>query len=435
MPSQWITAISEKLRKPVPPALAPPDSYDPVEVAAMLREIGVALVETSEPVQTVEQRLLNIAARYTTQPVQVGALPTMMFIQIGTDAYEMDSSVAGSGQMNMAGATEEIAELAGAGAITPKDAVAAVHAARMVPPRFGALTTTLGYALTTVGFGMVIDPSWKGLLAHLFLGLVVGLIVQTTRPFPNLAPIVPTLSALVVTLLATWFVADVADDGLLRVISPALIATLPGMALVIGSIELAGGRVVSGASRTVYGMAQMGLLIYGVVLGVRIAGEVPPVAPASTMGPWSVYASIVVIAVGLYIYLSAPKGSFVWLLLTIAVATLSQTLAGQVLNTGHSGFIGAMVAIPFAVLCAQLKGAPPTSVLTLAAFWTLVPGQLTFMSIGRHAAADFANTATISVAGAAIVSIALGALVGWSLVGAVSAPRQPDLPSRAARQG
>lgn len=418
--SSW---ISEKLRKPVPPALAPPDSYDPADIAAMLREIGVALVETAQPVQEVEQRLLTIAARYTTQPVQVAVLPTMLFVQIGTTAYEMDSSVQGSGQMNMAARTEEITELAEAGAITPTDAVAGVHAARTLPPRFGPLTTTLGYALTSAGFGMVIDPSWKGLAAHFFLGLIVGLIVQLARPYPNIAPILPTLAAVVVTLLATWFVADVADDGILRVISPALIATLPGMALVIGSIELAGARIVSGASRTVYGLAQMGLLVYGVVLGVRIAGEVEPQTPTDLMGPWSVYASILVIAVGLYIYLSAPRRTFYWLLLTIAVATLVQTLAGHVLNTGHSGFIAAAVAIPFAVLCARIKGAPPATVLTLAAFWTLVPGQLTFMSLGRHAAGDLANTSTMSVAGAAIVSIALGALVGWSVVRTVSTAR------------
>lgn len=418
--SSW---ISEKLRKPVPPALAPPDSYDPADIAAMLREIGVALVETAQPVQEVEQRLLTIAARYTTQPVQVAVLPTMLFVQIGTTAYEMDSSVQGSGQMNMAARTEEITELAEAGAITPTDAVAGVHAARTLPPRFGPLTTTLGYALTSAGFGMVIDPSWKGLAAHFFLGLIVGLIVQLARPYPNIAPILPTLAAVVVTLLATWFVADVADDGILRVISPALVATLPGMALVIGSIELAGARIVSGASRTVYGLAQMGLLVYGVVLGVRIAGEVEPQTPTDLMGPWSVYASILVIAVGLYIYLSAPRRTFYWLLLTIAVATLVQTLAGHVLNTGHSGFIAAAVAIPFAVLCARIKGAPPATVLTLAAFWTLVPGQLTFMSLGRHAAGDLANTSTMSVAGAAIVSIALGALVGWSVVRTVSTAR------------
>lgn len=417
----WIT---EKLRKPVPAAVAPPDHYDPAEVAAMLREIGAALIEASQPVQLVEQRLRAIAARYTTQPVQVAVLPTMLFIQIGSSAYEMDGSAQPSGQLDVAGRADEIAGLATAGAIAPADALAAVRAARTAPPRFGPVPTTLGYALTTLGFGMVIQPSWNALLPHLFLGLVVGLIVAVSRPFPSLAPILPTLSAVVVTLLATWFVADVAHDGLLRVISPALVATLPGMALVIGAIELAGGRIVSGSSRTVYALAQLGLLVYGVVLAVHIAGEVPQQVPSALMGPWSLYVAIVVIAIGLYFYLSAPRGSLLWLLLTIGVAMLVQKLAGHVLSSAHSGFIAAAVAIPFALLASRLRTAPPAGVLVLAAFWSLVPGQLTFMSVSRGASGDYAGTAGISVAGAAIVSIALGTLVGWSLVRTVTVPSQ-----------
>ena len=386
----------------------------------MLREIGIAMVEVSYPVQLVEQRLVEIARRYTDAPVQAAVLPTMLLIQIGSTVHEMESSTQPSGRLDMAGRIDEIAGLATAGAIAPRDAIAAVHAARTQPPRFGSVTTALGYAITTVGFGMVVDPTWKGLLAHLFLGLVVGAIVQIARPFPNFAPILPTLSAVIVTLLATWFVADVADDGLLRVITPALIATLPGMALVIGAIELAGGRIVSGASRSVYAIAQLALLVYGVVLGVRIAGQVPPQTPPAALGWWSLYVSLVVIAVGLYFYLSAPRGSLIWLTAVIAVATLTQTVAGLVLNAGHSGFIGAMVTMPFAVLASRLRGAPPASVLVLAAFWSLVPGQLTFMSVSRRAAGDLLNTAGISVAGAAIVSIALGTIVGWSLVRTLS---------------
>lgn len=415
-PSRIITA----LRKPVPPPLAPPDSYPEAEVARMLREIGIALTEVSQPVQVIEQRLLQIAARYTTEPVQAAVLPTMLFIQIGGTTHQMETSAQASGRFDMAAGVEEIAELAAAGAVTPGDAVARVHAARLRPPRFGAVVTTLGYAVTTVGFGMMIDPTWKGLGAHLFLGLVVGLVVQVARPFPNLGPILPTVSAVVVTLLATWFVADVADDGLLRVISPALIATLPGMALVIGAIELAAGRIVSGASRSIYGLAQMGLLVYGVVLGVHIAGQVPPQYPSAPIGAWSLYASIVVTAIGLYFYLCAPRGSLMWLVATIGVATLLQTVAGNVLNSGHSGFVAAAAAIPFAVLASRIRGAPPAGVLTLATFWSLVPGQLAFMSLSRNASQDFTNNSSINVAAAAIVSIALGTLVGWSLVGTVS---------------
>lgn len=408
--------FSDAVRTTAPPAVAPPDTYDPADVAEMLSDLGIAMVEVPLPVQLVEDRLVAIAARYTTQRVKVAVLPTMLFVQIGATVHEMEGTNQFSGQLDTAGRIEEISGRAFAGAIAPRDAVDAVRAARSQPPRFGSVATTLGYAVTTVGFGMVIDPTWRALLAHLFLGLVVGMIVAISRPFPSLSPILPTLSAVTVTLLATWFVADVADDGLLRVISPALIATLPGMALVIGSIELAGGRIVSGASRTVYGIAQLGLLVYGVMLGVRIAGQVPPQATAAPMGAWSAYAAIVVIAIGLYVYLSAPRGSLPWLLVIIAVAMLTQDLAGLVLNSAHSGFIAAMVAIPFAMGASRLRGAPPASVLGLAAFWSLVPGQLTFMSVSRGASGDYAGTAGVSVAAGAIVSIALGTLVGWSLV-------------------
>jgi uncharacterized membrane protein YjjB (DUF3815 family) len=183
---------------------------------------------------------------------------------------------------------------------------------------------------------------------------------------------------------------------------------------------LAGGKIISGSSRVVYGAAQLGLMVYGVVVGVQIAGQIPTESPSSPMGPWSFYVSIAVIAVGLYVYLSAPRGSLVWLLLTIGVAMGAQAVAGLVLNSSHSGFIGAMVAIPFAMMTARIRTAPPAMVLTLAAFWSLVPGQLTFMSVSRGATGDYAGLGGVSVAGAAIISIALGALVGWTLVQTLS---------------
>ena len=77
------------------------------------------------------------------------------------------------------------------------------------------------------------------------------------RPFPTLNAVLPTLAATVVTVLATWFVADAANDGLLRVISPPLVAVLPGLALTIAAMELASGQMISGATRLIYGVAQL----------------------------------------------------------------------------------------------------------------------------------------------------------------------------------
>jgi hypothetical protein len=122
--------IFEAVRKHPPTALAPPDTYPPDDVAAMLREIGVALSEVAQAAPIVESRLFRIAAKYTTEPVRLVVMPTVLMIQIGREAYEIDGSTHSSLQLDAAGRIDAIATLAEAGAIAPTDAVAAIEAAR-----------------------------------------------------------------------------------------------------------------------------------------------------------------------------------------------------------------------------------------------------------------------------------------------------------------
>ncbi|WP_445167538.1 threonine/serine ThrE exporter family protein [Mycolicibacterium sp. Dal123E01] len=405
----------DAIRKTPPEPLAPPDSHDQGEVAAMLREIGIALLEVEQPTQLVFGRLLEIAAQYTTEPVRIVVLPTVLMIQVGTVGYEVDTSTTYSVQLNMAGRIDDIASLAAVGAITPADAIEATQRARTLRPRFGPIATTVGYAVTTVGFGMIINPTWASLLGYVFLGLVVGAIAQLGRPFPSLNPVLPTLASMTVTILATWFVADTANDGLLRVIAPALVAMLPGMSLTIGAMELASNQLIGGTSRLVYGIAQLALLVFGVALGVHVAGEVLPQAPSTQMGPWSLYVAILVVALGLYVYLSAPRGSFLWLVIAIAVALVGQAIAGKFVAAAYSGFIGAFLTVPFAMLASRIKTSPPAIVMMLAAFWALVPGALSFESVSQAATGGNIGVASLGVTAAAILSIALGTVIGWSV--------------------
>ena len=99
-----------------------------------------------QPTQLVEGWLLQIAAQYTTEPVRVVVLLTMLMIQVGNVGYEVDGSTHASLQLDMAGRIDDIASLAAVGAITPADAVAAIEAARTLRPRFGPVLTTIGYA-------------------------------------------------------------------------------------------------------------------------------------------------------------------------------------------------------------------------------------------------------------------------------------------------
>ena len=412
--------LLRSIRKEVPPALSPGPHDDDAEVAAMLRELGIALIECEQPTQLVAGRLKAIARQYTDHPVRVVVLPTALVVQVGTVAYEVETVMHQTTQLNLAGRIDAIAELAEVGAITPADAAREAAEARTTKPRFGPVTTVVGYTITTVGFGMVINPTWASLWGYVFLGMVVGLITMLGRPFPTLNAVLPTLAAAVVTALATWFVADAANDGLLRVISPPLVAMLPGLALTIGAMELASAQVISGATRLIYGVAQLMLLVFGVGLGVHLGGVLEPQQPSAQMGSWALYAAVVVISVGIYFYLSAPKGSLLWLTAAIGVALIGQKVGGLFLSPTHSGAIGAMLVVPFAMLGARVKTSPPAIVMMLAAFWALVPGALSFESLSEEAA-GVADVSTLGTTVAAIFSIALGTLVGWSVLSTINA--------------
>jgi uncharacterized membrane protein YjjB (DUF3815 family) len=71
--------------------------------------------------------------------------------------------------------------------------------------------------------------------------------------------------------------------------------------------------------------------------------------------------------------------------------------------------------VVFAMLAARIKTAPPAVVMLLASFWSLVPGALSFMSVSQAATGGNADVASMGQAASAIVSIALGTLVGWSI--------------------
>ncbi len=120
--------------------------------------------------------------------------------------------------------------------------------------------------------------------------------------------------------------------------------------------------------------------------------------------------------VGLYVYLSAPKGSLIWLMAAIAVALVGQAIAGKFVAAAYSGFIGAFLTVPFAMLASRIKTSPPPAiVMMLAAFWALVPGALSFESVSQAATGGNIGVASLGVTGAAILSIALGTVIGWSV--------------------
>ena len=424
MPLSRLRRLWHAVREETPPSVVAPGHCTDAEVAALLAALGVAMVEVVQPTQLVTERLHAVAARYTTSRVRIATLPTLLVIQVGADHNQMEITTRSTTQLDHAGRVDTIARLAAAGAIRPADAITELTHIRHLPHRFNAFVTVLGYAITTLGFGMIIDPTWASLWWHAALGLVVGTILAAGAAFPSLSAIVPTLAATTVTVLASWFIADAANDDLMRVIGPSLVALLPGLWLTVGAMELAGGSIIAGASRLMYGGVQLLLLVFGVTIGIAIAGMPPPQQKSAQLGPWSFYAAVLVIAIGLYFSLSAPRGSLLWLTAAIGIALIAQRVGADYLGASHSGAIGAALVVPFALLAAQIRTAPPMMVMVLAAFWSLAPGVLGFESLSERVTGGPADSAAVVATVAGIFAIALGTLVSWSVLNAIGSRRE-----------
>ena len=66
--STSVRRIMASLRKAPPKPLHPPEPHDPADVAAMLREIGSALLEVHQPTMLVSARLHRPAVLFLDEP-------------------------------------------------------------------------------------------------------------------------------------------------------------------------------------------------------------------------------------------------------------------------------------------------------------------------------------------------------------------------------
>ncbi|MGN6240098.1 MAG: threonine/serine exporter family protein [Cellulosimicrobium cellulans] len=272
-----------------PPAVDPEPPEVSPDLVPLLRELGTALLDSGRSVTDVGDDLEAVARRSGASTVGTLVLPTGVFVRVSTAGGTVaDFAAAAASGLNLdqIGALTTLVHRLRTTDVPLADARAELRAVVERPPRFGAVLTIVGHGLLTTGFGLVLNPTARLLPVYLALGILVGALRWLGTRWPTLATALPVVAAFVVTLLAIDVVHPWLGDDPLSVLVPPLVSFLPGSVLTVAAIELTSNQIVAGASRLVYGVAQLLLLVFGVVAGAAGAG--PPVAPpaAAHRGGW-----------------------------------------------------------------------------------------------------------------------------------------------------
>jgi uncharacterized membrane protein YjjP (DUF1212 family) len=400
-------------------------SADPAALRRLLLRLGAALTMTGDAVSEVQGHLRSVAAAYGYAHTRIAVFPTLLIVALGRGESAGFTTIDSARQLRLDQASEviRVARAAQARRITPADALAELERILAMPSRFGTAAYVISHGVLTVGLGLVIRPAAVDLWVYAALGAAVGALKAWTARFGTGGYLLPIVAAALVSAVA--FLAHGGNDAAsLRLTIPPLVTFLPGALLTMAAVDLALGETVTGATRFVAGLLQLGLLAIGIVVGAQLVGDphAGPVAGAAAdvLGSWAPWAGVALFGVGVYVHNSAPKRSLPWLLIVLFTAWAGQLAGKHIVDATLSGFIGAAVMVPVAHLVGRVRTAPPAHVMFLPAFWLLVPGTIGLIGItelvGNNAEAGSQNLGTALVA---IPAVALGILVGTMVVRAV----------------
>jgi uncharacterized membrane protein YjjP (DUF1212 family) len=406
---------------PAPAPLAPPPDATlvPEDLVPLLRELGAALLSSGQSVVETEDQLDAIAQAYGAAQVRTLVFPTGVFIRVeSADGGRSDFTGPRSVDtlpLQQIGEIDHLVDDLVQRRVELPDARVRLREILAMPVRFGPLLQVLGHALLTLGFGLILYPAPQALGVYLALGAGVGVLRQVAGRWPTLGTALPVVAAFLVGVASIGWIAPALGVDAVRLLAPPLVSLLPGAMLTVAAMELTSNQVVAGASRLVYGIAQLLLLAFGIVAAVTVAGPLTNPGTVTTLGRWGAWVGVLVVAVGYRLSSSPPRRTFWWLVVVLYSAYAAQAVGSLLLSPALSGFFGGLVIVPVAQLVARARTGPPAVVSMLPAFWLLVPGALGFRSISELATGVSLGVADLIDTGLAMFSIALGVLVGTAL--------------------
>lgn len=401
-----------------------PNSNDPDSAApdrALLARLGASMTATGQPVHEIEEELIEVGAALGYPNLQVGVAPTSVTVALDIGAPATFQKASAPLRLDQASDVRRIRYQLVHRSIENEAAFGELAELASRPPRYSNWLTTPALVAVAVGIALVLQPGWANLAVTAVAAVVVVTLMRLSRHSRLLATLLPSVAALLVSLLVFGAASAGWVEGPLRTTLPPLAVLLPGALLVTGMSELAAGHMLAGSARLIFGSAQLGLFTLGLLAGVALldAGGVTSTGPLNVrvdeIGLLAAPVGLVVIAVGICLMESVNVRMLPWVLFVVVLAFAAQSTGQHLGSLALGGLLGGIAASLGATLVELLRPQVARLVLFLPAFWLLVPGSLGLVGASELALQPGTTTQSAMTAIAVVSALALGLLVGSSL--------------------
>ncbi|AEG18903.1 threonine/serine exporter family protein [Methanobacterium paludis] len=384
-----------------------------------LMALGKALISAGISVVDITSILERIACAYKVK-AEVLIFPTVLLVKLGeTESAPLSASNQKPGliPLNQVSEIYKLIYQAENAEISPEDGKKRLKQILTEKHRFGSIGTIIGYTLFSIGIGMLMRFSPEQILVSGAFGVIVAFLILFGENQTKVSLLLPVIAALIVSSLFFLGMKEGFLTGTFIMLIPALAYFLPGAILTTGMFELASGEIISGASRVISGAAILLLLLFGLIVGLEIAGlplqQLMFISPSNTSIWWIPYIGVLVFGVGMYLFMSIERRDMPWIILILYIAFMGEQVGNHFVGGFFGGFLGSLLMAVSGTLTERYDHGTPGFISILPAFWILVPGSLGFISlaslVGQNYPAAINNALLVTMT---IVAISLGLLVG-----------------------
>jgi uncharacterized membrane protein YjjP (DUF1212 family) len=391
------------------------------DLAAVLGQVGAELLRAGWSTAHVEQAVSDISARYGMH-ARCFAVTSGLFVRVGPgpagaggelDFAPVDDAPLRLDQVQL---LQDLVERMHKQPVPFEEVRAELERARTLPQRFRPAATVFGYALLTLGLGMLQHATLNAAIGYVVLGGVVGALRLTANRFlPQTQVLTPVLAAILSTALALRFAGPLLHEEAANLFIPPLIGFLPGAALTLGAIELATRGPLAGVSRLAGAFNILLLLALGIVVGTDAVSN-RPISHGHVyhLGSWAAWCGVLALAIGFTLDQSAPARTLSWLTGALLVERACQTIGTHVGGAALGAFAAGML-VPLLAAWISRRSDIPDQVIFLPCFWLLVPGASGLSGFSQlFLTHNTASLLTLLNTLVTVASIALGILVGAS---------------------
>jgi uncharacterized membrane protein YjjP (DUF1212 family) len=341
--------------------------------------LGRALHQAGQPAHRLESTLVRVAGRLGVT-VHSFSLPTGLLLSFhgsrppATVLVRLSPKPADLDRLRQ---LTIVAESLAQGQLAPREAIERIGRLASARPLRGRVATAAGFLLSAAAFSVFFGGGIHELLVATGVGLAMGFVAVSFGKSRASNRRYELTAAAVAGFVAATDDAHLGSYVHWIPVASGLVILLPGLSLVDSIEELSNGHLASGAAR----MAGVGVvflaLIFGVLLGISLAGLFAgPGQPggAIPLPDWTIFAALLVVALGSTFRFQTRWQDLPWVLVASAFAFAGSRLGARMGNPLLGPFVGALLLGLLANLYARWRD-PTPQLLLVPGLALLVPGS------------------------------------------------------------